>query len=73
MLPELFRKHAMQFIEECVNRSILVEERHVYDADIRSTFMQWRFVGKGLCRNLSDYDKSRNRIQNAEAGGCALL
>lgn len=33
-----------------------MEKRHVYDGDIRMKLMISRFVGRGFCPILSDYD-----------------
>lgn len=72
MLYQLFRKEALQFLVECVTEFILVEEKQIFDGEIRMELGKSGFLSERYCRTLSCYDKSRNTTKTSVTGDCVL-
>lgn len=71
MLVKLITKKTAESFAEAVRDSIPVGGRLVH-RDSRVKFVKLKFVSGVLCPTLSDYDKSRNRIETSGTGGCVL-
>lgn len=66
MLIGLTRKKTFQTLLKRVRECVLVEVRHIQDADICTMFMKSALASKGFCPVLSDYDRSRSRTNISE-------